>query len=184
MIEAWRPIKGFEGLYEVSNLGHVRRLIWRQGTCAKFGGRKHRQPKILKQGARGSCRYNTVTLTDLQGKRHGRLVHRLVLEAFIGSCPPHHQAAHNDGNRFNNDVSNLRWTTPRDNCNDMIRHGTKVCGERHPQSHLTEDEVREMRTLSCNGVSQKELASRFGVQVPSISRIVNHKRWASTGGTR
>jgi hypothetical protein len=62
----------------------------------------------------------------------GRYVHRLMLEAFVGPCPTGHQAAHCDGDRHNNVLTNLRWATRKENEADKLRHGTHQYGARNP----------------------------------------------------
>jgi hypothetical protein len=56
------------------------------------------------------------------GGRNQR-VHKLVMEAFVGPCPPGKQCLHRDGNGLNNRLENLRWGTPEENTQDMIKHG-------------------------------------------------------------
>jgi hypothetical protein len=103
-IEAWLPIAGFGGVYEVSNLGRVR------------------SPRGVLKATPASTGYPTAMLY-LDGVRHPRTVHSLVLEAFIGARPEGAVARHLDGSRANNHVDNLQWGTPRENVLDTIRHG-------------------------------------------------------------
>lgn len=100
MKEEWRDISGFEGRYQVSNLGRVRGLV------SSNNGRKllNHKPHILRAGDnKGYCR---VVLLDDSGKRNNRCVHRLVADAFIGNCDGL-QINHKDGNKKNNNVENL-----------------------------------------------------------------------------
>lgn len=71
-------------------------------------------------------------------------VHRLVLEAFIGPCPPGTVACHGNGNG-NSRLCNLRWDTFCGNMADQYIHGTRVRGEHHPQARLSDQEVAEIR---------------------------------------
>jgi hypothetical protein len=64
-------------------------------------------------------------------------VHHLVLEAFVGPRPAGRQAAHGDGDKANNVVTNLRWATRKENEGDKVRHGTKVFGARTAQGRKT-----------------------------------------------
>lgn len=111
--EEWRPVVGYEGVYSVSSLGNVRRD--KQSPGAVRG-------RILKasEGHRGHLE------VDLSNGSHSRryLVHRLVLEAFIGPCPEGKEALHGDGTPGNNRVANLRWGTKHENRMDSVRHGT------------------------------------------------------------
>lgn len=68
----------------------------------------------------------------LEGKRKRVFVHRLVAYKFLGEKPSSaHQVCHIDGNKNNNHVSNLRWGTSKENCNDRHRHGRTSNGQKH-----------------------------------------------------
>lgn len=112
--EDWRPIKGFEGLYEVSNTGKVRSLDRivkdKNGKRArKFKGRE------LKDVC-ANTGYHHVSLHKNSGRDVRRQVQTLVAEAFLSeSWFEGAQVDHVDGIRDNNHVSNLRWVTPAQN---------------------------------------------------------------------
>jgi hypothetical protein len=112
--ENWRPVLGFDGFYEVSDLGRVRSLRTSRGIRVI--------PKVLKQQERKGG-YLHVVLKSKTDKRL-RLVHQLVLESFIGTKPSGKQCAHGDGKRQNNVLGNLRWATPKENSADRMKHGT------------------------------------------------------------
>lgn len=111
-------------------------------------------------------------------KLHARLVHRLVLEAFIGPRPPGMECRHLDGDKANNDIRNLRWGTPLENAADQIRHGSQVRGERSSKAKLTGAQVVEIRILRAAGMSLPALARKFGVRNPTILKIVRREYWA------
>lgn len=104
-------------------------------------------------------------------------VHQLVLETFIGPCPPGMQACHNNGDRTDNRAANLRWDTPAANQADRIIHGTDCRGEKHYRAKVTEEEVREMRRLAQQGATPTELARRFGISDATIGSIVRWQTW-------
>lgn len=108
--EIWKDIKGYEGLYQVSNLGRVRSL----------GNNKNRKEKILKHvlNDRG---YPTVGLCK-NGKAKRCYVHRLVYEAFIGEIPEGMQINHKDENKENNVLSNIDTLMT---CKENINWGTR-----------------------------------------------------------
>jgi hypothetical protein len=120
------------------------------------------------------------------GAKYTRLVHRLVLEAFVGPCPLGMEACHSpDNNRTNNCLSNLRWDTRQSNRLDTKKHGTfragplpVVRGSAVKSAKLTEPQVMEIRRLLSEGISYCEIARSFGVDPTSISRIDRGQRWA------
>ncbi len=112
-------------------------------------------------------------------KCFGWFIHRLVLETFIGPCPPGMEACHNDGNRLNNSLDNLRWDTHKANIEDAIRHGRTTQGERNPQAKLTNDDVREIRRLVASGRNRREISSIYGIHYNHVGYIVTRKLWAS-----
>ena len=118
--ESWRPVRGFEGHYEVSDFGRVRSLP--RYVTDRRGRRRPVHERVLRQSDNGGG-YQQVVLA-LAGRRHSITVHRLVLEAFVGPCPPGLEAWHNNGDQKNNHVTNLRWDTHAENNRDRFRHGT------------------------------------------------------------
>jgi hypothetical protein len=127
--------------------------------------------KMLKPSPQSSG-YKQVDLSS-GGKMTKRLVHRLVLEAFVGPCPAGHEALHGDGDRTNNSVENLRWGTSKENSADAIAQGTQVSGVRHKKAKFREHEIKLIRRLYATGRTQTRLAKHFGVSQSTIHRIVN-----------
>ena len=130
-LEAWKPVPGYRGVYEVSSHGNVRVLARRDAR----GWR--RKAAMLRPWERSKGHYLCVTLC-LDAEVSKRYVHELVLEAFDRPRPePHFQVRHLDGNPRNNRLTNLAWGTPAENAQDKIRHGTSrhrlspACGRGH-----------------------------------------------------
>lgn len=110
--EEWRDIKGYEGLYQVSNLGRVKSLARHKKNRGKLQKVEEtiRIPTVEKNG------YARVDLSK-DGKRKMYCVHRLVAEAFVPNCENKPQVNHIDENRSNNNANNLEWVTNKENCN-------------------------------------------------------------------
>lgn len=127
MTEQWLPVVGYEGLYEVSDLGRVRsvdRVVMRRG-----GIPVRRKGQVMTFTARAHHGDLKVTLSR-GGKGKTWLVHRLVLTAFRGPCPPSLECLHGNGNSADNRLVNLRWGTRSENQEDSVRHGTHNCASR------------------------------------------------------
>jgi HNH endonuclease len=105
-------------------------------------------------------------------------VHRLVLEAFVGPCPPGLACCHADGDKTNNHPSNLRWDTYKANSEDMKRHGTWSHGEAIPWSRLTPEKVRSIRRLKAQGVTFTQLVEMFGIGRTTAQAVVSRRSWA------
>jgi hypothetical protein len=104
-------------------------------------------------------------------------IHRLVLEAFVGPCPNGFEACHNDGDRQNNRLENLRWDTRSGNHSDKEQHGTMLRGARHPNAKITWEIVSEIRRRSLNGESLLRLAREFGISRSNVGLIAARKTW-------
>lgn len=119
--ERWLPVVGYEGYYEVSDLGRVRSLP--RVTNGSFGGTRRLPGRVLRPGINPKTGRRIVALhRDGAGRSHK--VYPLVLAAFVGPRPPGMEACHNDGDHTNDRLSNLRWDTSSRNTYDSVRHGT------------------------------------------------------------
>lgn len=109
-----------------------------------------------------------------------RLIHRLILESWIGPCPEGMEACHNNGNRTDNRLENLRWDTHSNNLYDSVKHGTHVDsrGGNHGASKLHEEEVRQIVNIYNQGeITQQKLANIFGVARSTIQNIIEKRNW-------
>ena len=102
MKEEWKPVKDFEGIYEISNLGRLKSF-------------KSDKNGLILKNTNSKGWYFTVVLTKKEKTLSVR-IHRLVALHFIkNDCIDKKQVNHIDGNKQNNVVSNLEWVTPREN---------------------------------------------------------------------
>lgn len=132
MSETWRPVPGWVGFYEVSDLGQVR-------SVPRIDSGGNRRRGLVRRAAPDRKGYLRVQL-HRSGSRKSAKVHRLVLEAFVGPCPPDMEGCHGDGDPANNSLINLRWDTASANTFDSVRLGVhpqaskRACPSGHPYS--------------------------------------------------
>ncbi len=177
-----RPIPGFPG-YHISNDGRA----WTTKVLVYGGGSpgcrcKHDGPmKEMKlQETKQKPHYKVIVLVDENKKCRTRLVGRLVLEAFVGPCPEGMECRHMDGNAHNNNLWNLAWGTPVQNCEDRSRHGRQphMRGELNGFHKLIEEEVIEIRRrYRVGGITQRELAEEYNVAYSNIRFIIERITW-------
>ena len=115
--EIWKPVVGFEGLYQVSNLGRIMSFHKTRG-------------RILKPYQGGYRKgYLVITLVR-DGMKKKELVHTLVLEAFVCKRPIGYQCNHINSNKQDNRLENLEWVTPKENSEHVIKNlGKRRDGE-------------------------------------------------------
>lgn len=121
MKEVWKDVVGYEGIYEVSNLGQIRTCADKV-TYTKRHGTRHWKQRILKQ--KGNYKLGKRVTLWKDGKAKYFLVHRLEAIAFLGN-PPNEKSTvnHIDGNRFNNSITNLEWISREENIKHGFRNG-------------------------------------------------------------
>lgn len=178
MNEKWKPISGYEGLYEISNYGNVRSLdCYRTNKLGhvRFVKGKPISGYIDQDGYRRVLLY---PLSDNWKNRKKYFVHQLVLENFVGPRTGK-ISRHLDGNPSNNFYKNLKWGTTKENCLDRKRHGTSnkpEKGHNHFQACLTEKQASFIKAQK-GKVTQAALAEKFGVSRVTIYRIWSGKRY-------
>lgn len=141
MAEIWKDVECFEGLYQVSNLGRVKSLkrVIEQKNINGTPYIRAIQEKILKPQIHKNG-YVCVGFT-VNGKVYGRLVHRLVAQAFVPNPSNKPEVNHKDGNKENNSMENLEWCTARENQMHSISLGLRKGSELHGGGsvHITKD---------------------------------------------
>lgn len=166
-VEVWKDVVGYEGHYQVSNLGRVKSL-------PRVVVNKIR--RVVKE-AFIKVNKSSVVLS-VSGRQKTCYVYRLVLEAFVGPCPIGMVACHYpDRSRDNNNLSNLRWDTHSGNEEDKKKHGTQVKGESVCTAKLKESDVREIKQMLISGHPQRYIAKIYGVGLSAINSISLGRRW-------
>lgn len=170
MEEIWKDIEGYEGLYQVSNLGNVRSSFYLK--TYKITKIKLLKPEVTNVG------YLRVCLVK-NNLRYRYSIHRLVVEAFIGKINDGLQVNHINGVKTDNRVENLEIITQAEN----IRHSYKInlhkprLGEVSNNHKLDNDIIFEIRKRFKMGENKHKLASYFGVCRATIRNIINRKTW-------
>lgn len=174
MNETWKPVLGYEGSYEVSNLGRVRSL---DRTRVFRDGRTRQYPGVMLAGYVGTHGYAAVNLAS--GSTRTVVVHRLVATAFVPHTEGKDWVNHIDGDKLNNRADNLEWCSPKENTAHMIGLGLAKFpkGEQMGLAKLTESDVVVIRSLAARGMMLKDIADCFGVAPPVISNICARKAW-------
>lgn len=172
MDEVWKDIEGYEGLYQVSNLGRIKAL-----QRLRKNGRV-RKEQILKNHAYENG-YFKITLCDNTMKSKRYFVHRLVAIAFVENPNNLPCVNHKDENSSNNDARNLEWCTFQYN-NTYGHRLDCVIGESNKSHKLTKEQVQEIRRLykrNDRKVGGCALARKYGVSSMTISEIARNKKW-------
>lgn len=171
----YREVNGFPG-YAVGS----------DGTLWSRHNNRHRLGHSWKRvnGVAQHSGHLVATLVNVKGERVRFMVHRIVLEAFVGPCPEGMEARHfPDRDPTNNRIENLQWGTRLQNQRDRYVQGTDQFGERNPQAKLTEENVVKIRELYATGdYFHKDIAKMFGVSRKAVCFITQGKRWPNTGG--
>lgn len=161
--EEWRPIPGYESLYQISNLGRVK-SIFKDGSSSI---------RALQTGAAG---YLTIALSK-QRKPKTYLIHRLVAASFCANPYNKKIVNHKDGNRQNNKFDNLEWTTIRENNIHGSQFKKKIPysqGSKNIGAKLNEQQVVSIYQSTD---SAKNLAKQFRVSETTIYFIKTKKTW-------
>ena len=172
-MEIWKDIAGYEGLYQVSNLGRVKSLS-RRDRLNRVIQEKILKPRSNKDG------YLIVDLYK-EGKRKTYKVHRLVAQAFIPNPDNKSQVNHRDEDKTNNKVENLEWMT----CKENINYGTH--NERMAKSQ-TNDKKRSKPIYGINVKTNEKIefpstaeAGRSGFYQSGIVYCLKGKRKTHKG---
>lgn len=175
-MESWKPIAGYEGLYEVSDHGRVRSLDHTRTFSNRWGGTNSATVKgrILKPQPQRTGYLHVGLCKD--GVVKYERVHRLVATAFLDNPGGLPEVNHKDEDKANNGANNLEWCDRRyNNTFGSLRDRQKGAGNMH--ARLTDDAVLEIRNKLDNGASTSMVAREYGISTSHTSAIKYRKRW-------
>ncbi|MGN1269386.1 MAG: NUMOD4 domain-containing protein [Clostridia bacterium] len=178
MEEVWKDIKGYEGLYQVSNLGRIK-------SIPRHGTRKNIH--IISQ-RHNKCGYKIVNLYK-NAKGKAKTVHRIVAETFIENPLSKEDINHIDGNKENNNVTNLEWTSHKENMrharkNNLIKISNKVIEQGRKIGKTRAKKVAQInncnRTIKeWNSITEANRAT--GISISNISLCCTGKKEQAGG---
>lgn len=164
-MEIFKDIPGF-GDYKVSKLGNVKSFRY-----SKYSDGKMLKPVLRSDG------YLVVTLYK-EGKEKKKKIHRLVAETFIPNPLKKKTVNHKDGNKQNNNISNLEWATVLENIIHAKKNDLNVRGEKQWKSKLTEKQIVKIRMMRFDECcTYKYIADKFNISQSHVYDIINKKYW-------
>lgn len=182
MKEVYKPIKDFEGKYEISNFGNVKSLARRVRNTTRNTTRE--LPEIILSPKVGTSGYLEVTLNTPTYSKTKR-IHRLIAEHFLPLVEDKNVINHKDGNKLNNSISNLEWVTQAENAKHAFDTGLNKSsvlsgskGSKHPNTVLTEKLVLKIRNSHSVIRSIKNLVILYPeITKSTLGKIVYRQTW-------
>lgn len=170
--EIWKDVIGYEGYYQVSNIGRVKRLPTIVNH-SEPGFKAIKNGRILKQGYNARFGYMIVQLS-----KHGVVrtlrVNVLVAIAFIPNPENKPQVNHINGIKTDNRCSNLEWATEMENRRHAIRMG--LIKGNDASKMITRETLDKMESMRVDGYTQPQIAKAFNVHQCTVSRALAGKR--------
>lgn len=170
VFEEWRPIPGYEGYYEASNVGRIKSITHLKKNKQVHHGQMRRY-YITNAG------YLCVDLYGQQGHKKAT-VHSLIALTYLGNPPNSYEVNHRDGNKLNNNINNLEYVTRSQNVKHAISHKlfkpNIPKGSKHGMAKLTESQVRAIRQSI---LPYHLLAIQYNISRSTIERVREHKGW-------
>lgn len=155
MTEDWRDIKGYEGKYQISNMGNVKSLNYHRGKSERILKPRYPSPP--------QNEYGYVVLSKNNKVQHF-YIHRLVAEYFLDNPQNKPYVNHKDGNKHNNNVENLEWVTPLEN----NLHAYHILGK-HPMRGFKFDKNKNSKKVAQFYVSPEGYEYKIAVYANSVA---------------
>lgn len=173
--EIWKPVVGYEGRYEISNLGRVKSLARTMNHYRATSGKAYIEERFLRllSGGKRNRKLKFLAYGGGNGQKRLLYVHQQVMYAFIGTRPSGAVIRHLDGNDQNNCLDNLCYGTSSENARDRVLHGTDARGSKSAMAKLTEMDVLEIFRLKWYGRTPAEIAPKFNVCKDAIKGILD-----------
>lgn len=175
MMEQWRDVKGYEGIYQVSDMGRVK-------SVERISAQNHLLRERIRKPETDRDGYQIVNLCK-DGKVKLHKVHRLVGEAFLDNEQGFPQINHINGVKDDNRVENLEWISASGNVKHAFDSGLKqprriaYYGERNPHCKVTDAQCEEIREIKRDkGYSNRRIADMFNIGTSQINRILHGKQ--------
>lgn len=172
--EEWKDIEGYEGSYQVSNLGNI--ISFKTGKGSNYTPTGILNIKLMIGKGRNAYLFFHACKN---GIKKTIKIHQIVAKHFIPNPNNYKEINHIDGNKLNNCVSNLEWCTRSHNCKESFRLKLHIHdGEKNPKSKLSNKQVLKIRELK-NKITQKKIALMFKVSECTINGILKNRTWTN-----
>jgi NUMOD4 motif/HNH endonuclease len=174
--EVWKDIPGYEGCYQASTFGRIKRL---ERLVISKTGQRTLLTELIKIPTINSSSYLTIKLS-VQDVRKSYLVHRLILITFVSNPENKKTVNHIDGNKVNNHISNLEWATD----SEQRKHAHKIGlmtnkGSKNPRSIIKLNDGFEIINKHQQGATVKQLCKEYSVVGTTILKIINRQHWTT-----